>query len=65
LNSVRRTIDRHGLFKNFEENFKNVTVPQWISFDMKTKTAEIKELPKVDNSALMFDLNSVIGFYSR
>jgi small subunit ribosomal protein S4 len=63
--SIREGSKDSGLFKNFEENFKNVTVPQWISFDMKTKTAEIKELPKVDNSALMFDLNSVIGFYSR
>ncbi len=53
------------LFANLDEKLKNSTVPSWIKFDGAKKTAEIAGKPqyvKIDN---MFDLNTVIEFYSR
>lgn len=54
-----------GLFKNFEERFKSITIPNWIDFDYKNKEAEIKSLPKMEKASLLFNLNSVLEFYSR
>ena len=53
------------LFSNIDEKIKNVTVPSWIKFDAKSKLAEIQGMPVLVKSENMFDLNTVIEFYSR
>jgi small subunit ribosomal protein S4 len=62
--SIREGSAGSKLFTTIGERLENVTVPEWISFDMKTKTAEIKGVPKIGGE-LLFDLNSVVEFYSR
>lgn len=53
------------LFANLDEKIKNVTVPSWIKFDGAKKVAEIQGMPILVSSENMFDLNTVIEFYSR
>ena len=53
------------LFKNMDEKTKNVTVPAWIKFDSVKKIAEIQGMPVFVQTENLFDLNSVIEFYSR
>ncbi|MEQ1561319.1 MAG: 30S ribosomal protein S4 [Nitrospira sp.] len=53
------------LFANLDEKIKNVTVPSWIKFDAVKKVAEIQGMPVLVKSENMFDLNTVIEFYSR
>ena len=51
------------LFADLIEKIKNVTIPTWLQFD--GKTAEVVGHPVLTKSENMFDLNTVIEFYSR
>ncbi len=62
--SIREGSKSSKLFNNLEENFKNITVPEHISVDIKSRTFKLVGVPKIPDN-MMFDLNSVIGFYSR
>ena len=53
------------LFSNLDERLKNATTPSWIKFDSVSKTAEIQGVPVYVKSENMFDLSTVIEFYSR
>lgn len=53
------------LFATLDERMKNVTVPSWIKVDAVKRTAEIQGMPVYVKSENMFDLNTVIEFYSR
>ncbi len=53
------------LFANLDEKIKNSTVPSWIKFDAVKRVAEIQGMPVLVKSENMFDLNTVIEFYSR
>jgi small subunit ribosomal protein S4 len=54
-----------ALFASFDERFKDVTVPGWLSFDPGKRTATVQGMPQYVKSENMFDLNTVIEFYSR
>ena len=53
------------IFENLDEKTKNVVVPSWIKYDVVTKVAEIQGKPQMLKAENMFDLNTVIEFYSR
>lgn len=53
------------LFANIDEKIKNTTVPSWIKFDASKKIAEIQGMPQYVKADNMFDLNTVVEFYSR
>lgn len=61
---IREGSANSALFNAFKDRFENMTVPEWITFDPKTKKAEIKSLPKLQTD-MLFDLNAVVEFYSR
>ena len=54
-----------ALFKDLDERIKNTVVPPWIKFDVVRKVAEIQGHPVLIKSEHLFDLNTVIEFYSR
>jgi small subunit ribosomal protein S4 len=62
---IRKGSEVKPLFATLDERIKNVTVPSWIKFDASKKVAEIQGMPILVTSENMFDLNSVIEFYSR
>lgn len=53
------------LFENLDERTKAVTVPSWIKYDAVKKEAVIQGMPQLVKTENMFDLNTVIEFYSR
>ncbi len=53
------------LFANVDERIKNVTIPSWMKFDAEKKVAEVQGMPAYVKTENMFDLNTVIEFYSR
>ncbi len=53
------------LFTNLDSRLKDVTVPSWIKFDNGKKIAEIVGSPILVKTENVFDLNTVIEFYSR
>jgi small subunit ribosomal protein S4 len=53
------------IFADLDSKLKNVTVPSWIKFDAVKKTAEVQGMPILVKTENMFDLNTVIEYYSR
>ncbi len=62
---IRESSKTKPLFANVDERLKSVTTPSWIKFDIIKKVAEITGAPVYVQSDNMFDLNTVIEFYSR
>jgi small subunit ribosomal protein S4 len=53
------------LFNTLDEKFKNATTPAWLSLDSGKRTAEVVGNPVYVKNENMFDLNTVVEFYSR
>ena len=62
---VREGSRASGLFTNTQENLKDAVTPSWISFNEKTLEGEIKGKPAGDSTENMFDIGSVLEYYSR
>jgi small subunit ribosomal protein S4 len=63
--TVREGSSKKPLFAGLEERLQAKTAPSWIKVDAAKKRAEIQGAPKAEKGELLFDLNSVIEFYSR
>lgn len=53
------------LFSSATEKLSKHAAPAWLSTDPVKLSAEVKGTPKYDKSALSFNVQSVIEFYSR
>ena len=53
------------MFKDISEKLKNFPMPKWIKFDLEKLAGEVVGDPALAESATLFNLNSVIEFYSR
>ncbi len=54
------------LFANLDEKIvERASTPSWLKFDVTKKIAEVQGLPMYVKTENMFDLNTVIEFYSR
>lgn len=62
---IRKESESSALFKNLDERYKDITVPEWITFDVKTKVAKVTGTPKPKQGELMFDLEAVFEYYRR
>ncbi len=63
--SIRKGSIEKPLFASFDERFKSLTVPAWLSFDPNAKTATVQGMPKMEQGNTLFDLGAVVEFYSR
>ena len=53
------------LFTNLTDKLRDHKNPSWVSFDEKSLEGEVKGRPVVDSTELLFDVGSVLEFYSR
>lgn len=63
--AVREGSAGSTLFSSFDDRFKQITVPAWMSVDPTKKKAEITGMPAYTPGEALFDLNAVVEFYSR
>lgn len=63
--AVRGGSKESGLFLNKKDELRDYKNPSWISFDEKSLEGEVKEKPSVNTTELLFDISSVLEFYSR
>ena len=63
--SIREVSLKKPVFAELAEKIASKTTPSWIKFDLKKNIAEIQGMPKMENEELLFNLGSVIEFYSR
>jgi small subunit ribosomal protein S4 len=62
---VREQSMDKGPFVEAKENMEGYNAPAWLSVDRSKLTAEIQAVPNYDPTVEIFDLTSVIEFYSR
>lgn len=53
------------LFAKLDERLKNTNSPVWLKSDTAKKEANVVGMPKREGIETLFDLNSVLEFYSR
>lgn len=63
--SIREISLKKPIFANLAEIVADKTTPSWIKFDLKKNVAEVQGMPKMENEELLFNLGSIIEFYSR
>lgn len=66
LITVREGSAKKPLFASVTERMKNITAPAWIKTDAEKMSAQIAGIPNyAAKTDALFDLNTVIEFYSR
>ncbi len=63
--SINKRSEGKPLFSTLEARQKEVTIPSWIKLDNGKKVADIVGKPAYVKTENVFDLNTVIEFYSR
>lgn len=63
--SVKESSNSRGVMATFEDRFKDVTLPLWLSYDKNTKGVSVVGQPKQNKAELMFDLGQIIEYYRR
>lgn len=63
--SIREASKNKSVFSNMAEYLKNYMSPSWILFDKNKMQGEVKGDIIQDSSDLMFDVGSILEFYSR
>jgi len=53
------------LFSNLSEHLKEYQIPEWLSYDQNKQEAKLVSEPSASESSGLFDLSSVIEFYSK
>jgi len=54
-----------GLFSQEKDQQLDTNIPSWISVDNKNKKITVKGTPKIEEVDLLFNIDSVLEFYSR
>ena len=63
--TIREGSKKKVIFSKLDEELKNVKVPAWISVNVETKEIKIEGEPAVATTELLFDVKSVLEFYTR
>lgn len=53
------------LFESYGERFAEMTLPQWLTFDVKKMQGGVSGMPSAESAQPAGDLISVLSFYSR
>lgn len=61
---IRVQSQNKPLFEDLDKKVKEVTSPNWVSFDTKKKEGKVNGVPKMGTGEA-FDLRAVFEFYSR
>lgn len=63
--SIREGSKKKGLFMKLDEDLKSITTPAWIKVNPETKQITIDGEPTTNTTELLFDIGSVLEFYTR
>ena len=63
--SVRERSAGKALFAKLDENWKSVKLPSWLKLDDDKKMLAVDGQPTADQSELLFNVGTVLEFYSR
>ncbi len=63
--TIREGSKSKGLFTNLQEKLKTVRVPAWMKVDPELKKITVDGVPFAQQSELMFNVGTILEFYSR
>lgn len=63
--SIREGSRKKVVFSKLDEEFKNIKWPNWMTVDADLKVITITGEPTADMTELLFDVGSVLEFYTR
>lgn len=63
--SIREGSRQSGLFTNLSDTHEAVSVPIWLTFDVKKMEGTMKSTPVYNPAETLFDPDQVMEFYSR
>jgi len=63
--SIREGSKQNGLFSQVVEKYEPVSVPAWLTMDIKKLSADIVALPVYNPTETLFDPEQVMEYYSR
>ena len=63
--TIRESSKAKPIFKDLDEQLKNVRVPSWLALDTTKKTAKVQGAPKINPAEFSFDVSAIFQYYSR
>jgi small subunit ribosomal protein S4 len=63
--TIREGSKKKGVFARLDEELKNITTPAWLKFNPETRVITIDGEPAANMTDLLFDVRSVLEFYTR
>ena len=63
--TIREGSKNKVLFAKLDEEFKNIKWPAWLKVDAATRLIKVEAVPETDTTELLFDVKSVLEFYTR
>ena len=63
--TIREGSKKKGLFARLDEELKGTTAPGWLSVNAETKVIKVEGEPTIDTTDLLFNVGSVLEFYTR
>jgi small subunit ribosomal protein S4 len=63
--TIREGSKGKGIFAKFDEEQKNIKLPAWLKVDQAKREIRIEGEPVTDTSEVLFDIRSVLEFYTR
>jgi small subunit ribosomal protein S4 len=62
---IREGSKNKPLFASLDERMKTIKLPAWLKLNFDTKTVTVDGLPNAAKNELLFNVGSVLEFYSR
>lgn len=63
--SLRESSKKKAIFAKLDEQLTNIQYPAWMKIDKEKKEISIVGEPTTDSNELLFDIGSVLEFYTR
>ena len=63
--SIREGSKNKGIFATFDEDQKTVKAPAWLKVDPGKREIKVEGEPGTESSEVLFDIRSVLEFYTR
>lgn len=63
--AIREGSKKKALFNKLDEELKTSKAPAWLAVDTAVKTIKVAGEPAADTNDLLFDIRSVLEFYTR
>jgi small subunit ribosomal protein S4 len=63
--TIREGSKNKAIFSKLDEEFKNAKFPGWLSVNTEKREVKVEGEPATDMGELLFDVRSVLEFYTR